>query len=120
MRIQTDFVKPGANSAEEINLSKANKIAWYVFRTLGFEKRYMSLKSSKGELIRAKRISIYLISVYCELIDDHMAEMFNVDRSTIVYHRKTCNDLLFSDKPLSNLINKFIQDLGLRERRKTA
>lgn len=116
-RVQIHIVKTAKPvDAYKPNVVKANKIAKNVFTYLGVGEVFISLKTRKTEVIEAKRISIYIISNYAKITEEDQSEIFNIDRSTINYHIKTCDGLMWSDRAFKEKVERIIKDLKITTR----
>lgn len=116
IRVLIHVLRPVNEETKEYkpNLIKAQRIANGVFDYLRVSRSLMIVKTRKTEVVEAKRISIYLISNNCKLKDKDQAQMFNLDRTDIIYHRNKCDDLMFSDKEYKEKITSLIEILSLK------
>lgn len=107
------LVKPKEKTDHELVLERVDRIIKYVFLKLGQDYRHYGLRSRKEDLVKAKRIAIYLILMHVKIFTTELGQIFGMHYSTIIFHRDSCRDTMSIDPILKRMVLQIENDLKL-------
>lgn len=114
IRVITYVIGNGKVDKYNININLAHRLVYGVFSALGIEKSWLKVQTRKQDIVDAKKIAIHIIFDQCSITEMELAQVMNIDRSTVNWHKKTFLELITHDKKFKQKFDRVIKEMDLK------